>query len=101
MNQSFFDFLATRRSVKPDKLSGPAPTPAELTRILTAGTRVPDHKKLAPWRFIVFEGDARARMGEHLLSIFWPMAPVGHGGVYEPDFDQRFGAEIAAFVRQN
>ena len=44
---------------------------------------------------------ARARMGEHLLSIFWPMAPVGHGGVYEPEFDQRFGAEIAAFVRQN
>ena len=68
MNQSVFDFLATRRSVKPDKLSGPGPSPAELTRILTAGTRVPDHKKLAPWRFIVFEGDARARMGEVLAA---------------------------------
>ena len=64
MNHSLFDFLATRRSVKPDKLSGPGPTAAELTSILTAGTRVPDHKKLAPWRFIVFEGAARARIGE-------------------------------------
>ena len=42
---------------------------------------------------------ARARLGHHLLSIFWPTEPVGHGGVYEPAFDQRFGAEIAAFVR--
>jgi nitroreductase len=64
MNHSLFDFLASRRSVKPDKLSGPGPTADELTQILTAGTRVPDHKKLAPWRFIVFEGEARARMGE-------------------------------------
>jgi nitroreductase len=64
MNHSLFDFLARRRSVKPDKLAGPGPTADELTQILTAGTRVPDHKKLAPWRFIVFEGEARARMGD-------------------------------------
>jgi nitroreductase len=64
INGALFDFLAARRSVKPDKLAGPAPTADDLTRILTAGTRVPDHKKLSPWRFIVFEGDARARIGE-------------------------------------
>jgi nitroreductase len=64
MDQSFLDFLSTRRSVKPDKLLSPGPTPDELTQILTAGTRVPDHKKLAPWRFVVFEGGARAAMGE-------------------------------------
>ena len=64
MNHSLFDFLSLRRSVKPDKLSGPAPTADELGQILTVGTRVPDHKKLAPWRFIVFEGEARARMGD-------------------------------------
>jgi nitroreductase len=64
MPQTVIDFLSTRRSVKPDKLLGPGPTPAELTQILTAATRVPDHKKLAPWRFVVFEGEARARMGD-------------------------------------
>ncbi len=64
MNTSIFEFLAARRSVKPDRLAAPGPTPEELTRILTVGARVPDHKKLAPWRFIVFEGEARAAAGD-------------------------------------
>jgi nitroreductase len=56
--------LSTRRSVKPDLLRPPGPTPEELDTILTLAARVPDHKKLAPWRFLVFAGEARARMGE-------------------------------------
>lgn len=68
MNSSVLDFLSLRRSVKPDKLTAPGPTADELARILAVGTRVPDHKKLAPWRFIVFEGEARARMGEIFAS---------------------------------
>jgi nitroreductase len=64
MDTSIFEFLAARRSVKPDRLAAPGPTADELKQILTAGTRVPDHKKLNPWRFIVFEGEARAKMGE-------------------------------------
>lgn len=64
MNTSIFEFLAARRSVKPDRLAAPGPTPEQLRQILTVGTRVPDHKKLTPWRFIVFEGDARKNMGE-------------------------------------
>ena len=58
------ELLKTRRSVKPREMTGPGPSPAELETILTIGARVPDHGKLAPWRFIVFEGDARARAGE-------------------------------------
>jgi nitroreductase len=64
MNSGLFDFLVTRRSIKPDHLSGPGPTREELNRILTAGSRVPDHKKLTPWRYIIFEGEARTRAGE-------------------------------------
>lgn len=64
MKSAVFEFLSLRRSQKPDKLTGPGPTADELQQILTAGTRVPDHKKLTPWRFIVFEGDARAKMGD-------------------------------------
>ena len=64
MEHPLLTFLAERRSVKPDKLLGPGPDQAELNRILTVGTRVPDHKKLAPWRFIVFEGAARTKIGE-------------------------------------
>ncbi len=64
MDNQLIDFLAQRRSVKPDKLLAPGPSADELSRILTVGTRVPDHKKLVPWRFILFEGDARALIGD-------------------------------------
>jgi nitroreductase len=64
------DLLKTRRSVKPREMTGPGPSPAELETILTIGARVPDHGKLAPWRFIIFEGDARERAGEVIAKVF-------------------------------
>jgi nitroreductase len=73
------DFLKTRRSVKPREMTGTGPSPAELETILTIGARVPDHGKLAPWRFIVFEGDARKRAGNVIATVFArknPDAPV-------------------------
>jgi nitroreductase len=73
------EFLKTRRSVKPREMSGPGPSAAELETILTVGARVPDHGKLTPWRFIVFEGDARARAGAVIANVFAqknPQAPA-------------------------
>jgi len=68
MTNPVLDLLAKRRSVKPDLLAEPAPSAAQLETILTLAARVPDHKKLAPWRFIVFEGEARLRAGEIFAS---------------------------------
>jgi nitroreductase len=62
--------LRTRRSVKPMELGGPAPSAAEIDTLLTIASRVPDHGKLAPWRFIVFEGDARLAAGEIIAEVF-------------------------------
>jgi nitroreductase len=62
--------LKTRRSMKPREMRGPGPSSAEIETILTIGARVPDHGKLAPWRFIVFEGDARVRAGEIIARVF-------------------------------
>src|SRR5271155_3630673 len=64
------ELLKIRRSVKPREMSGPGPSPAELETILTIGARVPDHGKLAPWRFIVFEGEARTRAGDIIAAVF-------------------------------
>jgi nitroreductase len=64
------ELLKTRRSMKPREMTPPGPSPAELETILTIGARVPDHGKLAPWRFIVFEGDARVRAGEVIAKVF-------------------------------
>lgn len=58
------DFLLTRRSRPARLLKDPAPDRPTLARLLTAAARVPDHGKLEPWRFIVVEGAARARLAE-------------------------------------
>jgi nitroreductase len=67
MNETL-KLLATRRSAKVALLTEPGPTPGELETILTIAARVPDHKRLVPWRFIVFEGEARRRFGEILAE---------------------------------
>lgn len=64
------DLLKTRRSVPPALLDEPGPDRAQLDTILTAAARVPDHGKLAPWRFIVIAGDARAKVGEVIAATF-------------------------------
>ncbi|MET0277204.1 MAG: nitroreductase [Pseudorhodoplanes sp.] len=62
--------LSTRRSVKPVELTGPAPLAGEIDTLLTVASRVPDHGKLAPWRFIVFEGTAREQIGNAIAEAF-------------------------------
>ncbi len=56
------DFLLTRRSRPGKTLVAPCPDREALTVLLTAAARVPDHGKLEPWRFVVLEGAALARV---------------------------------------
>ena len=62
--------LRARRSAPPAVMSGPSPTPEEIQTLLSLASRVPDHGKLAPWRFILFEGDGRARAGAIFADIY-------------------------------
>lgn len=68
--QDALQLLKTRRSVKPIELTGPPPSAAEIETMLTIAARVPDHGKLAPWRFVVFDTEAGKRAGEKLAAIF-------------------------------
>ncbi len=61
--------LKTRRSIPIPMLKEPGPNEAELAAILEISARVPDHGKLAPWRFILYRGDAARRIGEALFAI--------------------------------
>lgn len=61
--------LSRRRSVGPAFLVGPGPDAAELETLLRLASRVPDHGKLAPWRFLVIAGEARERAGEIALRL--------------------------------
>lgn len=51
--------MATRRSGKARDMAAPGPDGEQLARILAAATRVPDHGKLSPWRFVVVPDDKR------------------------------------------
>jgi nitroreductase len=64
------DLLKARRSVKPIELSAPGPSAEQLATLLTVASRVPDHGKLTPWRFIVFDGPARLSAGEKIADAF-------------------------------
>ncbi|MBZ0229675.1 MAG: nitroreductase [Bauldia sp.] len=64
------ELLKTRRSVTAAFLGLPVPDRRQLEEMLTIASRVPDHGKLSPWRFIVFEGDARLAAGEALAALY-------------------------------
>ena len=57
-----------RRSVPSRQLGAPGPDATQRRALFEAAMRVPDHGKLAPWRFLTIEGDARHRLGERLAA---------------------------------
>jgi len=50
-------------------MTGPGPSKKQIEEILQAGARTPDHGKLFPWRFIIFEGKGRERFGDILADV--------------------------------
>lgn len=63
------ELMARRRSVAPHLLAEPAPDAAQIDTLLTLASRIPDHGKLTPWRFIVISGAARHRLGEAIAGF--------------------------------
>lgn len=75
MNSALKDYLETRRTIPANFLNEPGPDPEMVRHMLTMATRVPDHGKLAPWRFVVITGEARQRITEQLASIAFAREP--------------------------
>ena len=63
-NEDALAFMLARRSVSHKTLVAPVPSREELDVILTAGTRVPDHKMLEPFRFLVLQDAALNRLAD-------------------------------------
>ena len=62
-------FLARRRSASALKLAAPGPDAAQVQDLLRLACRVPDHGKLAPWRFILLEGPDKAAFADRLDAL--------------------------------
>jgi nitroreductase len=91
MASPIIDHLLTRKSAPIQELGDPAPSDAEIETMLTAAVRVPDHGRLAPWRFILYRGAARERIGEKLAEL----AEIREGPLPEARRNQ----ELARFSR--
>lgn len=69
-NLDVLEYLQTRRSLSVKYMSDEAPSRDEIQTILKAASRVPDHGKLSPWYFVVFEGDKREEVGDYLREAY-------------------------------
>lgn len=75
---SVLDLLRSRKSASAKAMTGPGPTAQHLDEILSCAVRAPDHGKLTPWRFILWEGEARAEFGAALRRRWQALHPE-HG----------------------
>ena len=69
VNAALKSYLETRRSIPAFQMTEPGPSRAEIEEILTLASRVPDHGKLAPWRFIVYAGAVREEISLKLAEM--------------------------------
>ena len=69
-SQETLELLMLRRSLTVKDMVHPGPSEEQLKQILEIGSRVPDHKKQVPWRFLTFEKSTRGKFGKILRTIF-------------------------------
>lgn len=84
-NDAVLEFLGSRRSHPPKLLTGPAPDRDQIAELLRLATRVPDHGKLEPWRFVVLTRTALDRL-----------APTLHQAVLDSGQDQAAADKAAS-----
>ena len=69
MNEGLSAYLQARRSAPAPFLTEPGPDRDAVDSMLRIAARVPDHGKLAPWRFIVYPRAAREAGIAELVRI--------------------------------
>lgn len=88
--------LLSRRSGKPRDMIAPGPDADQLGRILQAASRVPDHGKLAPWRFVIVDSDQRAALSDRLVAAYRAEKP--DAGKLEIEAMQQFAHQAPTLV---
>jgi nitroreductase len=69
MASPIIDFMLTRGSAPIQDLKAPGPSDDEIALMLKIASRVPDHGRVEPWRFILYRGKAREEIGEKLAEL--------------------------------
>ncbi|MFM9862346.1 MAG: nitroreductase [Micropepsaceae bacterium] len=85
------DLLLSRRSGSAKRMKGPGPGDEQIRTLIQAASRVPDHGKLTPWRFLIFKDDARSKFGDLLVRALKETEPEANG--------ERIAQERGRFLR--
>ncbi len=93
---STLSLLATRRSAKARDLVAPGPDAGQLHAMLEAAIRVPDHGKLAPWRFVIVTPDQRERLADAIEAAY--VAATPDAGRLERDAMRQFAGQAPTLV---
>ena len=88
--------LETRRSGRPRDMVSPGPSEAELQRILAVAARVPDHGKIAPWRFLIIPVDRRDALNALLDEAYLEEKP--EAGRLEIEANRHFAHQAPTLV---
>lgn len=90
--------LALRRSASADLMTAPGPDRDTLDSILEVAARVPDHRKLCPFRFVVFRDGARRAAGEILARRFVESFPEATAERAEAERQRLLRAPVIVLV---
>ncbi len=88
--------LLTRRSGKPRDMVEPGPDTCQLRTILSAAIRVPDHGKLAPWRFVAVRRDQRTALAKVIVDAYLREKP--DAGRLEIEAMEQFAHQAPSLV---
>lgn len=67
--------IAGRQNVSPKRLVEPAPSEAQLHRLLSAAAAAPDHGQLQPWRFVIVPHAKRELLAEAFAQALVERSP--------------------------
>ena len=96
---SILSLLETRRSGKPRELVGPGPTREEMARIMTIASRVPDHGKLTPWRFVTVASDERDGLASLLRDALAEENPGATDAHFEKETEfAHYAGELVVLI---
>lgn len=88
--------IASRRSGKPRDMIAPGPDAETLHDILASAIRVPDHGKLAPWRFVIVESGQRDQLSQVIVDAYRAERP--NAGRLEIEAMEQFAHQAPTLV---
>lgn len=90
------DTIVSRSSTK--KFSDEAISREHIELLLTSATRAPDHGMLAPWKFIVLQGESRRILGEAMRAALLSRMPEADSDALDREASKAWRSPVLIVV---